>query len=431
VDPEPRPVVPPPDAWSVVAGPAATPSDRGWWVVFRDAALDALVDEALGANLEVRGALSRVAQADALARRARGPLWPQLDGVGSASAAWDREDHGTGEVAAGLALGWELDLFGRLRSAAEVRAAEREASEADLAAARLLLSARVADTWYNAVEQQLQLALLEEQRSLADTLVQLTELRFAQGDASAVDVLQQRSVLAEVQGEVPAARARLRAFEHGLDVLVGRPPDTLSRSGASPAVLPTPLEVPPLGVPAQQLLHRPDLTVLGRRVVAADHRIAEAMADRLPRVVLTGFAGYVDPSMGAAGPAASALGELVQPLLDWGQREAAVDFARAFHEEALLAFSQAYLVALQEVETTLWQEHQQRELLEALARRVDLLTRTVEGTRWRYAQGITDYLPVLTAVRELQAAQRELLSRRRELVSVRVQLFRALGGETP
>jgi outer membrane protein TolC len=55
----------------------------------------------------------------------------------------------------------------------------------------------------------------------------------------------------------------------------------------------------------------------------------------------------------------------------------------------------------------------------------------VEGTRWRYAQGITDYLPVLTAVRELQAAQRELLSRRRELVSLRVQLFRALGGETP
>jgi outer membrane protein TolC len=155
------------------------------------------------------------------------------------------------------------------------------------------------------------------------------------------------------------------------------------------------------------------------------------MADRLPRVVLTGFAGHVDPAVGASGPAASLLGDLVQPLLDWGRRAAAVDFARAFHEENLLAFSEAYLVALQEVETTLWQEGQQRELLSALGERVRLLERTVEGTRWRYSQGITDYLPVLTAVRELQAAQRELLTRRRELVSLRIQLFRALGGATP
>ncbi len=427
----PEPLVPAPDAWSLALSPALREADAAWWTSLGDPQLAGLIDAALAGNLGVRGALARVSQAEALRRQARAGYLPGVDAFADASATWDREDRGRTSAAAGLALAWELDLWARLRSAERARAAERDATEAEHRAARLVLSAQVAEAWYGAVEQQLQLALLAEQRGLATTLVQLTELRFSQGDASAVDVLQQRSVLAEVESEVPVALARLREFENRLDVLLGEAPDADARTAAGPPRLPAPADVPALGVPAELLLHRPDLETLGRRVVASDHRVAEAIAARLPRVVLSGSAAFVDPATGASGPAVALLAELVQPLLDWGRRAAAVDFARAFHEEALLAFSEAYLVAVEEVETTLWQERQQRALLDALSRRVDVLERTAEGTRWRYVQGITDYLPVLTAVRELQEAQRELLTRRRELVSLRIQLFRSLGGATP
>ncbi len=82
------------------------------------------------------------------------------------------------------------------------------------------------------------------------------------------------------------------------------------------------------------------------------------------------------------------------------------------------------------METTLWQEARQRELVVALERRAEILERTLEQTRLRYSQGITDYLPVLTALQGLQQVQRELLRQRRVLVSLRIRLFRAVGGET-
>jgi outer membrane protein TolC len=147
-------------------------------------------------------------------------------------------------------------------------------------------------------------------------------------------------------------------------------------------------------------------------------------------VTLTGALLYGEVGV-TTGLAPSIAATLLQPLLDWGRRRAAVDFARASHHQALLAFSEELLVAIEEVETTLWQEAQQRDRIETLARRVELLEQTVTGTRWRYAQGITDYLPVFTAVRDLQAAQRELLTQRRVLVSLRVQLHGALGGLVP
>jgi outer membrane protein TolC len=153
------------------------------------------------------------------------------------------------------------------------------------------------------------------------------------------------------------------------------------------------------------------------------------MAERLPQLVLDGTFGLSDSSDSSLLAGSGALG-LFQPLLDWGRREARVTAERALFEQALLEYSQQYLVAIEEVETTLWQEARQRELIAALEARETILTSTVEETRVRYSLGVTDYLPVLTALQDLQAVQRDLLEERRALVSLRIQLYRAIGGAT-
>jgi outer membrane protein TolC len=155
------------------------------------------------------------------------------------------------------------------------------------------------------------------------------------------------------------------------------------------------------------------------------------MAERLPQVVLDGSFGYANAT--GAAPAsllASAAAGLFQPLLDWGFREAAVDIAEAAFREELLAFSESYLVAMEEVETTLWQEARQRERIAALAEREEILQRTIEESQVRYSLGVTDYLPVITALQDLQDVQRALLAARSDLVLLRVQLYRAVGGAT-
>jgi NodT family efflux transporter outer membrane factor (OMF) lipoprotein len=331
------------------------------------------------------------------------------------------------EFSPGLSLSWEADLWGRLRAATRAQAEEYAAAIEDFEALRLLLTSQVAEAYYLAVEQRLQFDLLLRQRESAETLLELIELRFLQGAASAVDMLQQKGQLAEINAEIPIVQSELRIFENRLDVLLGTAPDGIDRTPEDASVLPQETALPAVGVPITLLQNRPDLRALSRRVVAADYRIASAMAERLPRLTLDGSLFYTDTSLASTLTGAGVAG-LFQPLLDWGLRKAAVNEAESAFRESLLAYTQGYLLAIEEVESALWREARQRDLIAALAERETILQQTLNETRVRYGLGVTDYLPVLTAIQDLQGVQRDLLTERRELVSLRIEINRATGG---
>ena len=333
------------------------------------------------------------------------------------------------EFSTGLSLSWEADLWGRLRSATYAQREEWAATLHDYEALRLLLSAQVADAYYQAVEQRLQVALLQRQRESAQTLLELLELRFLQGTASIVDVLQQRGQLADINAEVPVVESQLRLLENRLDVLLGEVPDGQDRTETAVVELPPNTALPRVTVPVDLLQIRPDLKALQRSAVAADYRIASAIAERLPRLTLNGSLVYGETSL-VSSVTGTGAANLFQPLVDWGERKAAVMEAESRFRESILAYTQAYLVAMEEVETALWREARQRDLIEALSQREAILQQTVNETRVRYSLGVTDYLPVLTAIQDLQEIQRDLLRDRRVLVSLRIELYRSTGGAT-
>ncbi|MCC6486873.1 MAG: TolC family protein [Candidatus Hydrogenedentes bacterium] len=333
------------------------------------------------------------------------------------------------EYSTGLSLSWEADLWGRLRSATYAQREDWAAALHDYEALRLLLSAQVAEAYYQAVEQRLQYDLLQRQRESAQTFLELIELRFLQGNASIVDVLQQRGQLADIDAEVPVVESQLRLLENRLDVLLGEVPDGEDRTGDAVAQLPADTALPRVAVPVELLQSRPDLKALQRVAVAADFRVASAIAERLPRLTLNGSLVYGETSL-VSSVTGSGAASLFQPLIDWGERKAAVMEAESRFRESLLAYTEAYLVAVEEVETALWREARQRDLIEALVQRETILQQTVNETRVRYGLGVTDYLPVLTAIQDLQEVQRDLLRDRRVLVSLRIELYRSTGGAT-
>jgi outer membrane protein TolC len=155
---------------------------------------------------------------------------------------------------------------------------------------------------------------------------------------------------------------------------------------------------------------------LRNELIAADAEIGQAIADRLPRITLDGSLFYGDGS-DFSGPAGILLGSIVQPLLDWGARKAEVERSRALYVERLAVFSQAYLQAIEDVENALYQERKQREFLDRLERRRGFLERTVEETRDRYTNGLTDFLPVLDAIKELQRIERIIVRQQRALLA--------------
>lgn len=425
VDLNPEPIREGGSAYSTVS-PSSGPLEDVWWSAFDDGKLDALIREALDNNLDLLQALARLEQAVALTRQSKAVRYPQLDLDASIGKEWIDSEEQDRVIQLGGALSWEIDVFNRLQSSVLARRSEQTARFEDVEAIRLSLSAEVAEAYFDAVEQRLQLTLLQQQIDVDRDLLDLTELRFKGGLTASVDVLQQSSQLAETESLVPPAEAALRVSENRLDVLTGNPPDAVDRVNGSDDFVEIG-DLPFLGVPSDLLLNRPDLRSLQSDLVAADAEIGRAIADRLPRIVLDGSYLYQD-GLGVSGPIASILGSLVQPLLDWGLRKAEVERNRALYVERLAVFSQTYLEAIEEVENTLYQERKQRVFLERLEHRRQVLERTVDETRDRYTNGLTDFLPVLNAVQELQRLERIIVQEQRELLRFRIRLHRALGG---
>ena len=290
---------------------------------------------------------------------------------------------------------------------------------------RLALSAEVAEAYFNAVAQNLQLQLLKQQTGDDNKLLGLIQQRFDAGVGTNVEVLQQQSQLAENESLIPPAQSALRVYENRIDVLTGNAPDGADRTNDEDvfAQIGT---LPPLGIPSDLLLSRPDLRAAQNRLIASDADIGAAIADRLPRITLNGSHIYSDGPI--AGATTSILAGLVQPLLDWGARKAEVERNKALYEERLAAFTQLYLEAIEDTENALYQEDRQREFIARLDARRGMLSKTVQASESIYRQGESDYLPVLDAVQDLRAVERALISERRNLVLLRIQLFRALGG---
>lgn len=425
IDFSPEPLVTAETEYSIHS--AQSPSfNQVWWAAFDDAKLDALIRQALVNNHDVMQAVARLAQASSLTRQAKASRFPWLNLEADIRKEWREGGERERLNLIGGALAWEVDVFNRLGSAEQARQSEQVARLEDIEAVRLSLSAEAAEAYFDAVEQRSQLALLQKQIGTDRELLELIQLRFESGLTASVDVWQQSSQLAEIESLVPPAEAILRSSENRLDVLLGQAPDALDRVADNDTFAEIG-ELPFLGVPSDLLFNRPDLRVLRNELVAADADIGQAIAERLPLVLLDGSFLYRDGPEGS-GPVAFLLGSFVQPLIDWGARKAEVERNRALYVERLAVFSRAYLEAIENVENTLYQERKQMEFLDRLERRRVFLERTVAETKDRYANGLTDFLPVLTAIKELQQLERILLREQRVLLGLRIQLYRALGG---
>ena len=417
------------------------PTPLYWWKAFGDPELDRLQEKALNANLDLRQAWARLAQADALARQAAAAQWPELGlsaGVGRSRTAVAGGRLGgaveVDRVSLSGGAAYELDVWKRVASLKRGAALDRDAARQDLDAMAVTLSARVATTWFTFLEEGAQLDLLREQEEMGRTFLELTLLRFSTGLSSVLDVYQQRQQLAATRAQIPLARARREVARHQLAVLVGEA--VLPDQGLEPGRLADLPPFPAVGVPADLLQRRPDIRRAQLRLAAADHRIAAALADRLPALRIGGDTGFESYDFGEIGNLFSnwvwnVMANLTFPVFDGGRRKAEVDRTRAVVRERLDAYGQAVLVAVQEVQDARVREQRHREYLEGVERQVALARSTLQEARVRYANGLSDYLPVLASLQSLQELERGLLAARRNLLAYRVDLYRAMGGDWP
>ncbi len=438
-----RPSVALPANWAE-AGPGGTTNAGShlaqWWKVFQDPVLNSLITRAVKSNYTLKAAEARVRAARALRGAALAAFLPTIDANGTYTVA-RRSASGlsfrvntldTETYQAGFDASWEIDVFGGERRALQEANATLQSIEDDRRDVLVSLLAEVARSYVGLRGTQKRLAIARQNIDAEQETVNITQLRFAQGLASELDVSQAKALLATTRAQVPALVTALKQSSHQLSVLLGQPPGALDSLFTNSAPIPpTPPEVP-VGLPSQLLLRRPDVRSSERQLAAATAAIGVAEAELFPKFSLLGNAGYQSLKLGSLiSPASefwSAGPSVTWRLLEYPRLRAEVKSQSAQAQQALAQFNQTVLTALQDVEDQLVAYAQEKQRYLALDEAVAESRQALDLSRRLYTEGVGEFLNVLEAERSLYQAEDALVQSQDSVSVDLVALYKALGG---
>ncbi|MEO0880356.1 MAG: TolC family protein [Pseudomonadota bacterium] len=330
----------------------------------------------------------------------------------------------------GLRLGWEIDIWGRVRATQRTAAFSAYSAEADFLFTQYSIAASVARAYFLVIEAGLQLDVARKSLNALERTNRIVNVQLDNGVATGLDVALSQRDLANARDSVIDAEGAQRLAIRSLEVLLGRYPGALLDSRPELPATPPP---PPAGLPSSLLQRRPDLIAAELSVAAAFNNVRAAQAARLPTISLTSTLGgssteladVLDPE----NVAWQVAGNLVGPLFDGGLRQSAVDQGRAQQQQAAAGYAQAALDAFQEVETSLDQNEVLRAREEVLKQAATQANRAFELAQLRYQEGETDLLDVLTIQSTAFAADSALVTVQRALLEEWINLNLALGGD--
>jgi len=431
----PKPELPPGNAEVTIA--------PRWWTAFADPALDALVDEALAANLDLALATARVDEARAQLAIARSFLFPQLSAGASGGRQQLSQVAGPQPVTggafnsfgAGLNAAYEVDLWGRVRSNRNAAGERLAASGFDRDAIALSVAAETARAYFALVAADAELALLRDTLGTRDEAVQLQRERYAAGVSSEFELRSAEAERATVVADIAAATRAQKTIAAALATLLGRSPrdvytPAIERSDVARAAATVPPV--PAGLPSDLLAQRPDIRRQEAQLAAAHYRVDEARAQFFPSIVLTGAYGSESATLGAlfSGPAAvwALAAGLTQPIFAGGRIVAQTDEAKARRDQATVLYLQTVQTAFREAHDAFAAYGSARDGFTAQTERRDRLAEAWALAELRYTSGYSPYLEVLDAQRGLLRAETDRIIAARELRSAIIDINKSLGG---
>jgi NodT family efflux transporter outer membrane factor (OMF) lipoprotein len=421
-----------PPAWKADAQTGAVTDD--WLKSFNDPALDAIVAEALVNNLDLRQATDRVEVARQTIIVVGAQLLPQIGGQAGYKKTHDFGHEGYVKHTfkhkyASLGLGWELDVWGRLRAGRAAAGAGYEATALDYAYARQSLAATVAMSWYLTTEAHQLLVLAERAVGLYGELFELARIKRAAGRTSELDVVDARARLETAQSDLEAARNSYSEARRALEVLLGRYPAAEIEAAATYPPLP-----PSTGaaVPASLLERRPDIVAAERLVQAAFRQHEAARLALLPDFSISLTGGRLDDhllrQLKLSPWLASASIGMTLPIYEGGALRAQVKIATAQQAQAVANYGNVVLKAFKEVEDAIASEQTLEKRLQHEQHALADSTTAVQLATVQYQAGKRDLLWVEQLQTEQFAVEENVIKLRNAKVTNRIQLHLALGG---
>jgi NodT family efflux transporter outer membrane factor (OMF) lipoprotein len=426
-----------------VAEPLAGQPRGPWWQLFGDADLNRLETLALTNNQSLAAAAATYEQARDFAAAARARFYPQLTAGGTPNGDVTRQQtsanqtffgHPAGgvytynEFVAPIYLGWELDLWGRVRREAEAAKAQFTASEEDFESARLAVAAEVAVDYFSARTLDEQYHLITNTIDSYQHSYALTENLRRGGDASDLDVAQAATQLHTAQAQLPDIELRRAQTLHALAILCGQSPAGFELDSGMP--LPVVPGIPP-SVPSVLLEHRPDIAAAERRMAAANAGVGVAKAAFFPTIRIDGLAGLQSASASSWFDWSSrfwSVGPSLQlPLFTGGLNLANLAAAHAAYDAAVANYRSTVLNAFGEVADQLAAQRWLGEEWSAEAAATTSAEKALEIANNRYRAGLVTYLDVVTEQTAALSVEQTAVQLKGERLTAAVNLIKALG----
>lgn len=400
-----------------------------WRELFTDPQLQALIEQGLQNNTDLRSAQLQIEEAEAALMSAKLAFLPSFALSPQGTISSFDGGKATKTYTLPVTASWELDIFGRLRNAKQQAKALYAQSKDYQQAVRTQLIAGIANVYYTLLMLDEQLAISQQTEEAWKETVASTRALMDAGLANEAATSQMEAAYYSVQTSILDLKEQINQVENSLALLLAETPRRYERGKLADQRLPEDVAV---GVPMQMLSNRPDVRAAERSLEQAFYATNLARAAFYPSIVLSGSAGWTN-SAGSmiVNPGkflASAVGSLTQPLFNKGQIMAQYRIAKAQQEEASLSFQQVLLNAGSEVNDALvaCQTSKAKTLL--FEKQIQSLEKALESTSLLMEHGTTTYLEVLTARQSLLSAQLSQTANRFTEIQSVINLYQALGG---
>lgn len=426
----------------VVATDTTSMADIAWDKVFTDPTLQGHIKTGLQNNLDIRIAIQNIVAAEATMKQGKAGYFPTL----SAGADWTHQELSKNSQLGALfsagggrtnvdqyqltgTLGWEADIWGKIRSNKRATNAAYLQTIAANQAVKTELIANIASTYYQLLSVDAQIKLAEEtlinRNESIETIVALKDA----GNVNEVGVKQTEAQKYATEIIIADLKNSVIVLENTMSILLGQAPGKIARSTFEEQTMQPEIT---LGVPATLLRNRPDVIAAEYNLISLFEQTNVARSNFYPTLKLTATGGLqtvdIKEWFSANSLFANVVTGLTQPIFNGRQIRTRFEVAKANQEQAYLQFEQALLNAGNEVSNALAQYNNETTKLEIRGKQVDALRKAADYSDELLTYGLVNYLEVLTAKDNALNTELNLIDNKYQQYNAVIELYRALGG---
>jgi NodT family efflux transporter outer membrane factor (OMF) lipoprotein len=414
--------------------------EAAWWRAFGSAELDAMVDEALRANPDLKSADAALRQARELLAAQSGALWPSI-GLGYQAQRAKTSDALSPVLAdnsnlyslhtAQVEIDYSPDLFGGTRRAVEAAKAGTEAQRFQYQAARTSLIANVVNAAIQEAALRAQLDAATRAAVAGRDILAFTRRQAALGGLGDSDIAAQETVLAQAEQAVPILRKALGQQRTALAILLGHEPGQGAPALPSLDTITLPPDLP-LTLPAPLVRQRPDVRAAEANLHAASAQVGVAIAARIPNISLSAVAGgaAVGPQdlLARGNDFWTLTAGVTQPVFAGGALYHRQKAAEAALDQAKAQYRSTALAALKNVADCLDALARDADAQKAAAAAEAAARRSLTYAQRQLTLGQVGALQARTAEQAYVQAESALVAAQAARLADTTALFQALGG---